>query len=308
MASATGRTTRPVVLFATLFVATALLLTTGCVGQVSLDAEEEVSPGAALGFESINYVSTRRTAEDVFQQEILDIDANGRATLVIARSDTVAVREPFRFLPEDKLLEVRRNFAASNFFFWADSVYGDSPSPRTQSIVFEVGGRRDQLIRHDEAPVPPEILVLMNQLEELVAEGIFGGGAPIQVEQIFAGEQTRIDRRAFVVVKSQEALLDLLFRIGSIELSVLPRVDYSREMLACVFLGDDSGPTLSVRVSPEANRYEDRVQLLYERRDAGNACELSARPFLIAKLPRMDVPIEFFEAVERDTARCEVGE
>lgn len=296
-----GRTSLPAV---SLLVPAVLLAVTGCVGQLSLDAEEEVSPGAALGFTSINYVS-RLSVGGVFTQNILDIDADGRATLVTARGDNEAVREPFRFLPQDKLLEVRRNFADSDFFFWADSTYGDGPAPRTQSIVFEVGEDIDELIRYDEAPVPPSILVLMDQLEELILEGFFGEGSQVPVEQIFSGQSTRIERREFVVVRSEETLLDLLFRIGSIELSVLPRVDYSREMLACVFLGSGSGRTLSVE-AVEAYVSGNRAQLLYRRRDAGVGCDLTARPFLIAKLPRLDVPLELFEAVERDTSRCEI--
>jgi len=280
-----------------------VLATAGCVGQLSLDAEEEVSPGAAIGFTSINYISQSR--EGIFRQRILDIDANGRSTLVTFVGNEGTFREPFRFLPQDRLLEVRRNFAESNFFFWADSVYGvlGDSLRLTQSIVFEDDGQVDQLIRYDEAPVPQEIGLLIEQLEELLEEGVYGTGDSTSVEEIFAGESTRIDRRQFVVVKSRDALLDLLYRIGSIEISVLPTIDYEREMLACVFLGEEAGATLSI-VPRSAYRDANRVQLLYERRDAQEGCDLDARPYLLARLPRADVPVEFFEAFERDSTRC----
>lgn len=154
----------------------------------------------------------------------------------------------------------------------------------------------EQIVRYGQAVVPASIEPLFDMLEGLIEESQnFGMGTELTVRTLVSGQQSQINEREFVVVKSSDALLNLLWRVGSIEISVLPRVDFAKEMLACAFLGDDAGRTARIEFDTVGYLDGDRINIRYRREDYVEGCERESRPYAFVRLPRSSLPVEFYE-------------
>jgi hypothetical protein len=278
-----------------------VLLLAACGGDVSLGPEDPITPGQALGFDFINYVAQRLPDPDQPPVTyILQIEADGRTTA--ATGSASVVYAPIRFLPDDELLAVRIQFARSHFFSFSDSVYGEgspNPFPR-ESIVYQIGGVFDFVTRIDDAPVPAEIAPLFEELRRLFEVGTrYQEGTPTPVASLVIGHQTQIEDREFVVIRNRDAFLNFLWRMGSIEVSVVPEVDYDAEMLVGAFLGDDADRTATIEFDSTGYFGDGTMKVRYRRTDGPVGCDPGGRPFALARLPRVEAPVEFYEDAER---------
>jgi len=96
-----------------------------------------------------------------------------------------------------------------------------------------------------------------------------------------------------------------------VEISVLPPIDFSSEMLVCAFIGDNlvqdlwPGTTVSISFDDVAYERNGSLKARYTRHNVPLECARDVRPFAIAKLPRSDMPVQFFEETVYDsTATC----
>jgi len=273
-----------------------------CTGDVTMRTNDVVTEGDALGFDYIHYIATR-PASPVDFQDLLEIDTNGVATFESGRVDSPADSTyPTRFLLDEELLELRKLFFTSNFAAWDSSQFGDPTSPIKQTIVYQVDGRYSQVARRGGAPVPETLLPLFQAMETLAeASRQVGEGEPFAVEVLFEGQSSAVDRRDFAIVSSDDELIDLLWRIGSNEITVLPRLDFEREMLVGVFLGRDVGTTDRVTFTAAGYRSGTGANLLFRRSGLPReGAEGGLSPFVLAKIPRVRGRIEFFELPQRE--------
>lgn len=286
----------------------------GCSGDVLLTSEDEVTQGDALGFDFIDYVAVSPSGSDRVQ-ETLVIDGDGRAefgaTILGGGSGGGAEPQvPVRYLVDSELLRVRTKFGTSGFFAFSDSTFGNPIDHELkQTLVYQVDGRAASLTRYDFAEVPDQLLPLFDEMEVLLAESRdFGDGQPLDVTLVASGTDTRIARREFVVVRSQDALMDLLWRMGTREVPVLPRVDFSREMVVGAFLGTTTDSTRLVTFDGMGFVRGNHVDVMFRRIDVEDAAECArtgVRPWVLARMPRRDLRLEFYEAPEPELRRCE---
>ncbi len=276
----------------------------GCSGEVVFEPEDTVTAGEALGFDFITYTVSDADATSI---EIIEITDDGRAIYRIAGRGRGSTLEPIRFLRDDELLALRTDFNDSDFFFWADSTFGEPAAgvPK-QTIIFQFEGRSDDLVRYGDAPVPPEIEVLFAQLEPLLAASKqFGEGNQLAVRALVEGRHTRIARREFSVIRSRDELINLLWRVGSLDATAFARVDFATEMVVGVFFGDDAMQTDTLTFADVAYQLDGAVNVLFRRTDMAEGCDAPAsRPFAMARVPRAPGRVQFFEDPERETRAC----
>ncbi len=289
-----------------------LISLAGCTGQVFLRPEEEVTPGEALGFTDIYYTQILLSGPSDYLRA-LDISPEGRMTFRLYGYEVDPVFRGDGYLSDRELFQLKKDFYDSDFFALAaeDTSYGEYSVWERQTISYQVGDQNEEIVRYQHAEVPPQLEVLFDKLEKLVGGwyGWGGGNDALAVSPYVVGTSTRIDNFSFFVIKSQDSLLDLLWRMGSIEVSVLPEIDFAREMLACVFLGDDivdfgarvAGATYAIQFDPVAYTNDDAVRVKFVRHNRPADCVGAVRPFAIGRLPRSDLPVQFYEESRFDT-------
>jgi len=287
----------------------------GCSGDVLLTSEEEVSQGDALGFDYIDYVAVSPAGSNERVQETLVINGEGRTEFGLVFIDSLGVGQvgapvPVRYLVDAELLRVRTIFGTSGFFEYADSTFGNPIDHEfKQTLVYQVDGRAASLTRYDFAEVPTQLLPLFDGMEVLLGESRdFGEGEPLDVTLVASGTDTRIARREFVVVRSQDALMNLLWRMGTREVPVLPRVDFAREMVVGAFLGTGTDSTRLVTFDGMGFVRDGHVDVMFRRIDAEDLAECGdegVRPWVLGRMPRRDLPLEFYEAPDPEVRRCE---
>jgi hypothetical protein len=288
---------------------TIVALLAACSGQLLLTPEEEVRPGDALGFEYINYV-TFLAQETRTTQQILEVEAGGRSFFVrsVTENDSTSIEEvPFRFLADEEMLRIRTAFSDSDFFSWSDSIYGDpgQTNQTRKTIVYQEDGRSEDLQRIEDAEVPPSIEVLFDILDVLILESQeFELGTELDVVPFVSGVRTDIDRRDFAVVKSRDDLVDLVRRLGSDEISVLTRVDFSTEMVVAVFLGDVDDRTVGVEFTEIGYEADDVVKVQFVRRRTETACGAGQRPYAMARIPVTAKRVEFYQSMDEPIGTC----
>jgi hypothetical protein len=271
----------------------------GCGGGIVLQPDEEVTPGGALGFTYITYYSFGVITADT--TETLEVNESGRTWL--GRSGKRLV---YRFLPDAELLELRNNVHDAAFFSWGDTTFGDPTARPYEFVVFEDERTRVTVSRHDFAPVPAEIETLFEQMHLFIDKiDRYGRGTALPVGPVVRGRTTRIDSPSFFVVRSRDALLDLLWRMGSNEVTVIPSIDFDREMIVAAFLGRSARRTAEITFEDVAYVHEGVVRVRYSPTAFPDACGLRVMPFALARVPRFDLPVEFYESTDSTFTSCE---
>lgn len=125
----------------------------------------------------------------------------------------------------------------------------------------------------------------------------------VEIEELARSTQSQVDNERMEVIRSPEGLAEAWARTD--RSGEAPEVDFDRDMVVAVFIGEYRTGGHSVRVR-EAEATEEGVRLAIRVEAPGSGCMVTqaiTRPYQIVKLPRMEGSVAF--DITRDRVDCD---